>query len=251
MSTVRTEALSLFYGPTQALKGIYFEAHAKSVTALIGPSGCGKSSFLRCLNRMNDRISGAKVSGTVRVAGMDPYSKGVDLLKLRRQVGMLFQKPNPFPTSIFENIALAPRLHFGVKGADLEGIVEEALHKSALWDEVKDVMRKKSALELSGGQQQRLCLARMLAVRPQVLLMDEPCSALDPISTAKIEELILELGRDYTVLVVTHNLQQAHRVSDNTGFFMLGELLEHGKTDDVFENPQNPVTADYVHGVFG
>lgn len=247
----RTEGLNLHYGEVHAVKDVNFQAAPNSVTALIGPSGCGKSSFLRCLNRMNDRIANTKISGSVEVAGMNPYARGADLLKLRRTVGMLFQKPNPFPATIFENIALAPRLHYGIKGEQLANVVEHSLRKAALWDEVKDIMRRKSAFELSGGQQQRLCLARMLAVQPKVILMDEPCSALDPKSTAKIEELILDLGRDYTVLVVTHNLAQAQRVSTKTGFFMLGELLELGDTSQVFERPQHPLTADYVHGTFG
>ncbi len=248
---VQTRKVNLFYGQKQALKSIDFEAPERKVTALIGPSGCGKSSFLRCLNRMNDRIPGARVEGQFDVAGMDPYAKGIDLLKLRRTVGMLFQKPNPFPNSIFDNIALAPRLHYGVSGSELDGIVEESLKKAAIWDEVKDDLRRKSALELSGGQQQRLCLARMLAVEPKILLMDEPCSALDPISSRKIEELITQLAADYTVLIVTHNLQQAHRVSDCTAFFMLGELIELGPTDPMFDDPKASMTQEYLQGRFG
>lgn len=247
---VRAEDVNLYYGTKHALKGVNFAAPSRQVTAMIGPSGCGKSSFLRCLNRMNDRIPGAKVTGKFDVAGMDPYAKNADLMRLRRAVGMLFQKPNPFPSSVFENIALAPSLHYGIKGSTLEGMVEETLKRAALWDEVKDHLRR-SALELSGGQQQRLCLARMLAVEPEILLMDEPCSALDPISTGKIEDLISELSRDYTVLIVTHNLQQAHRVSSQLAFFMLGELVEMGDTEAVFEAAQSEVTRDYLSGRFG
>lgn len=248
---VHTTGLNLYYGAKHALKDVSFFAPERKVTALIGPSGCGKSSFLRCLNRMNDRVPGAHVSGDVRVGGMDPYSRGTDLMKLRREVGMLFQKANPFPSTIFDNVALAVKTHFGVKGAPLDEIVEAALTKAALWHEVKDEYKRKSALQLSGGQQQRLCLARMLAVEPKILLMDEPCSALDPISTAKIEELILELKKDYTVLVVTHNLQQAGRISDYTAFFMLGELIEMGETGPIFVAPENKMTDDYLRGRFG
>lgn len=248
---VQAKHVNLFYGAKQVLKDINFEAQERHVTALIGPSGCGKSSFLRCLNRMNDRIAGAKVEGEFDVAGVDPYAKNVDLLRLRRTVGMLFQKPNPFPTSIFENVALAPRLHYGVRGRQLEEAVEQALRRAAIWDEVKDDLHGKSALELSGGQQQRLCMARMLAVEPKILLMDEPCSALDPISSRKVEELILELAADYTVLIVTHNLQQAHRVSGTTAFFMLGELIECGPTHPMFESPREDLTHDYILGHFG
>lgn len=249
-SAVRAENVNLFYGTHQALRNISFEAPARQVTAMIGPSGCGKSSFLRCLNRMNDRVPGARVTGKFEVAGLDPYAKGTDLMQLRRAVGMLFQKPNPFPSTVFENVALAPSLHYGVKGSTLEGMVEDALKRAAIWDEVKDKL-KKSALELSGGQQQRLCLARMLAVEPEILLMDEPCSALDPISTGKIEDLITELSKDYTVIIVTHNLSQAHRVSQRLAFFMLGELVELGDTDAVFANAQNEMTRDYLSGRFG
>ncbi|HMS54023.1 MAG TPA: phosphate ABC transporter ATP-binding protein PstB [Fimbriimonadaceae bacterium] len=243
--------VDLFYGNNQVLKSVNFEAPEREVTALIGPSGCGKSSFLRCFNRMNDRISGARVSGNITVAGQNPYDPKIDLMALRRDVGMLFQKPNPFPMTIFENVALAPRLHYGLKGSQLEGLVESCLKKAALWDEVKDDMRRKNGLELSGGQQQRLCLARMLAVQPKVILMDEPCSALDPISSEKIEDLILELGQETTILIVTHNLQQAHRVSKHCAFFMLGVLIERGETEKMFSDPQNPLTADYITGRFG
>ncbi|MEQ1821879.1 MAG: phosphate ABC transporter ATP-binding protein PstB [Fimbriimonadaceae bacterium] len=248
---VETKAVELYYGKKQVLRDICFAALEKKVTALIGPSGCGKSSFLRCLNRMNDRIPGFRMNGEIKVNGINPYAKGTDLLKLRREVGMLFQKPNPFASTIYENIALAPRLHYGLKGEKLDEVIEDSLRKAALWHEVKDEYRKKSALELSGGQQQRLCLARMLAVQPQILLMDEPCSALDPIASAKVEELIVELARDYTVLIVTHNLQQAHRVSDVTAFFMLGELIELGPTNPMFEGPDQKMTQDYLQGRFG
>lgn len=245
------EDLNLFYGKKQALKGVSMTIPERQVTALIGPSGCGKSSFLRCLNRMNDRIPGAKVSGSVRIHELDPYVKNVDLMQLRRRVGMVFQRANPFPTTIFDNVAMAPQLQFGIKGKALDEIVETALVKAALWDEVKDDLRRKNGLELSGGQQQRLCIARMLAVEPEVILMDEPCSALDPHSTAKIEELILGLGQNYSVVVVTHNLQQAARISSSTSFFMLGELIESGPTERIFTSPQSKVTDDYVTGRFG
>ncbi len=248
---VETQDVELYYGKKQVLREINFAAPEKKVTALIGPSGCGKSSFLRCLNRMNDRIPGFRMNGEVKVDGINPYTKGTDLLRLRREVGMLFQKPNPFAATIYENIALAPRLHYGLKGSQLDEVIEDSLRKAALWHEVKDEYRKKSALELSGGQQQRLCLARMLAVQPKILLMDEPCSALDPIASAKVEELIVELAREYTVLIVTHNLQQAHRVSDITAFFMLGELIELGPTNPMFEGPDQKMTQDYLQGRFG
>ena len=233
------------------LKGIDFVAHEHRVTALIGPSGCGKTSFLRCLNRMNDRIPTAKFSGNVTVDGLDPYGPKVDLMKLRRTVGMVFQKPNPFPMSIYDNIAMAPRLHFGARGKALDDIVEMALHKSALWDEVKDEYKKASGLSLSGGQQQRLCIARALATNPTVILMDEPCSALDPISTAKIEDLIVELAKSHSVLVVTHNLQQAARISHSTAFFMLGEIIETSDTEQMFEAPRTQMAEEYIRGRFG
>lgn len=248
---VTAKNVNLWYGKKHVLKSVEFVAPRNKITALIGPSGCGKSSFLRCLNRMNDRISEAKITGDFEVAGMNPYARGVDLLKLRREVGMLFQKPNPFPGSIYDNIAMAPKLHYGLKGSDLDDLVEQSLKKAALWEEVKDEYRRQNALELSGGQQQRICLARMLAVQPKVLLMDEPCSALDPISTRKIEELVLELSKDYTVLIVTHNLQQAHRVSDMTAFFMLGEIIELGPTNPMFDAPGHEMTSEYLSGRFG
>jgi len=248
---LHTPDANLYYGDKHVLKNVFFQAEKNKVTALIGPSGCGKSSFLRCFNRMNDRIIGARVEGEFEVDGIDPYAKDVDLMALRRKVGMLFQKPNPFPMSIYENVAMAPRLHFGSRGRELDEIVEHALHKAALWDEVKDDWKKKNGLELSGGQQQRLCLARMLAVEPHIILMDEPCSALDPISTDKIEQLIVDLSSEYTVIIVTHNLQQAHRIADKTAFFMLGVLIEAGDTKQMFENPSNPLTVDYIQGRFG
>lgn len=248
---VTARNVNLHYGKKHVLKNIEFHAPKNKITALIGPSGCGKSSFLRCLNRMNDRIPEARVTGDFNVAGMDPYAKGIDLLRLRREVGMLFQKPNPFPGSIYDNIAMAPKLHYGFRGETVDKLVQESLVKAALWDEVKDDYRKRNALELSGGQQQRLCLARMLAVQPRVLLMDEPCSALDPISTRKIEELVVELSREYSVLIVTHNLQQAHRISDMTAFFMLGEIIELGPTNPMFDSPGHEMTSEYLSGRFG
>lgn len=248
---VTTEGVNVFYGDKQALKNISFDAQEKKVTTLIGPSGCGKSTFLRSLNRMNDRIPAFRLEGKVLVEGEDIYAKGTDLMALRRNVGMVFQKPNPFPMTIFENVALGPKLHYGSKGTELENLVEAALKEAALWDEVKDDLKKKSGLSLSGGQQQRLCIARMLAVRPDVVLMDEPCSALDPISTAKIEELILALREHHSLIVVTHNLQQAERISDFTAFFMFGEIIEHGTSTQVFTSPQQRATQDYVSGQFG
>jgi phosphate transport system ATP-binding protein len=243
--------LNVFYGEKQALHRIQVEVPKNQVTSLIGPSGCGKSTFLRTLNRMNDRIPGFKVQGSIRVLGADPYDRKTDLLSLRRNVGMVFQKPNPFPKTIFENVAIGPRLHYGVRGSDLDEVVESALHEAALWNEVKDELKKKSGLALSGGQQQRLCIARMLAVRPSVILMDEPCSALDPISTAKIEELIVNLAERHTLVVVTHNLQQAERISHRAAFFMFGELVESGDSSQVFNDPAQPSTRDYVSGRFG
>ncbi len=243
--------MHLHYGNKHALKGIDFKAKKNGVTALIGPSGCGKSTFLRCLNRMNDRIPNVKMKGKIDIDGINPYAHKANLMQLRRKVGMVFQRPNPFPMSIYDNIAMAPKMHFGAKGSELDGLVESCLKKAALWDEVKGDIRKTSGLELSGGQQQRLCIARMLAINPSVVLMDEPCSALDPIATAKIEELIVELAKDRTVLVVTHNLQQAARISKDLAFFMLGELIEYGDTEQILETPQKQVTEEYVRGRFG
>ena len=242
--------LCLWYGDTQALKNITMNIKERSITALIGPSGCGKSTFLKTLNRMNDLVSGVRVTGEVRYRGEDIYGKGVDVNELRRRVGMVFQKPNPFPMSIYDNIAYGPRTH-GVKGrARLDDIVERALRDAAIWDEVKDRLRT-SALGLSGGQQQRLCIARALAVEPDVLLMDEPTSALDPISTSRIEELTMELKERYTVVIVTHNMQQAVRISDTTAFFLLGELIECAGTERMFSRPEDKRTEDYITGRFG
>jgi phosphate transport system ATP-binding protein len=248
---MRVKDLSVWYGAKQALKGVSLEVPKDRVTALIGPSGCGKSTLLRCMNRLNDRILDARVEGKVEFHETDIYGKRIDLLALRRKVGMVFQKANPFPMSIYDNVALGPKMHYGVKGKELDSIVEEALRHAALWDEVKDEYRNKNGLALSGGQQQRLCIARMLAVRPEVILMDEPCSALDPISTAKIEELVVELAKDHTMVVVTHNLAQAERISDVTAFFMFGELVEAGPSERVFANPVKKETQDYVTGRFG
>ena len=242
--------LCLWYGDTQALKNITMNIKERSITALIGPSGCGKSTFLKTLNRMNDLVSGVRVTGEVRYRGEDIYGKSVDVNELRRRVGMVFQKPNPFPMSIYDNIAYGPRTH-GVKGlARLDDIVERALRDAAIWDEVKDRLRT-SALGLSGGQQQRLCIARALAVEPDVLLMDEPTSALDPISTSRIEELTMELKERYTVVIVTHNMQQAVRISDTTAFFLLGELIECADTERMFSRPEDKRTEDYITGRFG
>lgn len=244
------ENLCLWYGSHQALKDINIEIPEKSITALIGPSGCGKSTFLKTLDRMNDLIPDVKITGSVLYKGEDIFDSSVDVSELRRQVGMVFQKANPFPMSIYDNIAYGPRTH-GVKNkAKLDEIVEKSLRGAAIWDEVKDRL-KKNALGLSGGQQQRLCIARGVAVKPEVLLLDEPCSALDPISTARIEELIEELKNDYTVVIVTHSMQQAARVSDYTAFLYLGELIETGPTTDIFTRPQKKATEDYITGRFG
>ena len=242
--------LCLWYGQIQALHDISLDIPEKSITALIGPSGCGKSTFLKTLNRMNDLIPGVKITGEVRYRGEDIYAPDQDVNELRREVGMVFQKPNPFPMSIYDNVAYGPRTH-GVKGrARLDEIVERSLRAAAIWDEVKDRL-KKNALGLSGGQQQRLCIARALAVEPQVLLMDEPTSALDPISTSRVEELAMELKRDYTIVMVTHNMQQALRISDRTAFFLLGELVEAGATEQIFSPPRDRRTEDYITGRFG
>lgn len=248
---IQVRDLHARYGAKEALHGVSIEIPTHRVTSLIGPSGCGKSTFLRTLNRMNDRIDGFSFTGDVMVAGENVYGRKVDLLSLRRKIGMVFQKPNPFPMTIFENVAVGPKTHYGIKGSELEDVVVEALKASALWGEVQDDFKKKSGLSLSGGQQQRLCIARMLAVDPEVILMDEPCSALDPVSTAKIEELVLELKRDHTVVVVTHNLQQAERISDYTAFFMFGEIVEHGTSSKLFSDADRSETRDYVTGRFG
>ena len=244
------ENLCLWYGGHQALKDINIEIPEKSITALIGPSGCGKSTFLKTLDRMNDLLPDVKITGSVLYKGEDIFDASVDVSELRRQVGMVFQKPNPFPMSIYDNIAYGPRTH-GVKNkAKLDEIVEKSLRGAAIWDEVKDRL-KKNALGLSGGQQQRLCIARALAVEPEVLLMDEPTSALDPISPSKIEELAMELKEKYTIVIVTHNMQQAVRISDHTAFFLLGELVEYGETEKLFSQPQDKRTEDYITGRFG
>ena len=242
--------LDLYYGKNHALKDISIDIFKNSVTALIGPSGCGKSTFLKSINRMNDLVENVSITGDVIVDGVNIYQKGCDVTRLRKNVGMVFQQPNPFPRSIYDNVAYGPRVH-GIKSkSELDCIVEESLKDAAIWDEVKDRL-KKSALGLSGGQQQRLCIARALAVQPQVLLMDEPTSALDPISTSKIEELMQQLKKKYTVVVVTHNMQQALRVSDYTAFFLVGNLIEYNKTDLIFSSPQHKRTDDYINGRFG
>lgn len=242
--------LDFFYGKHQVLQGIDVALPERCITALIGPSGCGKSTFLRTLNRMNDLIDGARMTGSVRIDGEDIYARGVDLNDLRKRVGMVFQKPNPFPMSIFDNVAYGPRIHGERNRRNLGEIVERTLRQAALWDEVKDKLRQ-PAWALSGGQQQRLCIARVLAVEPDVLLMDEPASALDPNSTYRIEELLRDLKDRYTIVIVTHNLQQAARVSDNTVFFLRGELKEWGPTERMFTNPEHAETEDYIRGRFG
>ena len=250
MSIITAKDLCLWYGTTQALKNINIEIPERSITALIGPSGCGKSTFLKTLNRMNDLIPTVHIEGTVTYGGQDIFAPSVDVNDLRKEIGMVFQKPNPFPMSIYDNVAYGPRTH-GIKNKiQLDDIVEEALRGAAIWDEVKDRL-KKSALGLSGGQQQRLCIARALAVKPKVLLMDEPTSALDPISTSKIEDLTQQLKKDYTIIMVTHNMQQAVRISDNTAFFLLGELIEFNDTEKMFSQPTDKRTEDYITGRFG
>ena len=247
---IESRALNLYYGDNHALKDISIQIPANKITALIGPSGCGKSTFLKTLNRMNDLVPGVRIDGEVFYNGENIYGKDVDVTRLRRQIGMVFQKANPFPMSIYDNIAYGPRTH-GVKNrAKLDDIVERSLRDAAIWDEVKDRL-KKSALGLSGGQQQRLCIARALAVKPEVLLMDEPTSALDPGSTMKVEELMSELKKNYTVVIVTHNMQQAARISDRTAFFLLGELVECGPTSEIFSTPKDKRTEDYISGRFG
>jgi phosphate transport system ATP-binding protein len=247
---IRVERLDLFYGAFQALRNINLEVRAHQITAFIGPSGCGKSTFLRALNRMNEIIEGARTQGRVLLDGEDIYAPDVDVVALRRQVGMVFQRPNPFPMTIFDNVAFGPRIHGLARGAELEALVEDSLARAALWGEVKDKLRQ-SAFSLSGGQQQRLCIARVLAVAPEVLLMDEPASALDPVSTLRIEELMHELKRNYTIVIVTHNMQQAARVSQETGFFLHGELIEFGPSAKMFTQPDDKRTEDYVTGRFG
>ena len=247
---ITVKDLCLWYGNAQALKNVNISISEKSITALIGPSGCGKSTFLKTLDRMNDLIPGVKITGQVEYGGKDIFAPSVDVSELRRRIGMVFQKPNPFPMSIYDNVAYGPRTHGITARAELDDIVERSLRDAAIWDEVKDRL-KKSALGLSGGQQQRLCIARALAVEPEVLLMDEPTSALDPISTSKIEELALQLKEKYTIIIVTHNMQQAARISDYTAFFLLGELSEFGKTEELFAQPKDKRTEDYITGRFG
>ena len=250
MSKISVKDLDLYYGDFKALKNINIEIEPNEITAFIGPSGCGKSTLLRCLNRMNDLIEGCRIEGNVLLDGTDIYGKNVDVNLLRKKVGMVFQKPNPFPMSIYDNIAYGPRTH-GIKNkAQLDEIVETSLKNAAIWDECKDCL-KSSALGMSGGQQQRLCIARALACQPEVILMDEPTSALDPISTSKIEELVLELKKKYTVVIVTHNMQQAVRISDKTAFFLLGDLVEYGQTDQIFSVPKDKRTENYITGRFG
>lgn len=247
---ITVKDLCLWYGNTQALKNIEIGIKENAITALIGPSGCGKSTFLKTLNRMNDLVPDVKITGKVEYDGKDIFAPGVDVNELRRDIGMVFQKPNPFPMSVYDNIAYGPRIH-GIKNkAKLDEIVEESLMDAAIWDELKD-RQKKSALGLSGGQQQRLCIARALAVSPRVLLMDEPTSALDPISTSKIEDLAMELKKKYTIVMVTHNMQQAARISDQTAFFLLGNLIEYNDTEKLFANPNDKRTEDYITGRFG
>jgi phosphate transport system ATP-binding protein len=250
-----TERLNLYYGGFQALRDINLKIPERAITSIIGPSGCGKSSFLRIFNRMNDLIKDARIEGKIQLDGINIYEKDIDVVELRKRVGMVFQKPNPFPMSVFENIAFGPKRH-GIKNRiELEEIVENSLNQAALWDEVKDKM-KQSALALSGGQQQRLCIARVLAVEPEVILMDEPCSALDPIATLRIEDLMRNLAKDYTIIIVTHNMQQAARVSDMAAFLMMeddraGVLVEYGNTSEIFTNPKDKRTEDYITGRFG
>ncbi len=248
--------VDIYYGPRRAVRGVNLTIRANSITAFIGPSGCGKSTVLRCFDRMNDLIPSARVTGTVTLDDQDIYASGVQAVEVRRRVGLVFQRPNPFPMSIYENIAYGPRRHGVTNKATIDEIVERSLHRSALWDEVKDDYRKKSALSLSGGQQQRMCIARTLATDPEVILMDEPCSALDPIATLKIEDLMAELRQSYTIVIVTHNMQQASRISNQTAFFTLGEdragyLEEMDDTATIFTNPKQQLTEDYVSGRFG
>ena len=254
-SKLNTEGVNLYYGTFQALRNISLKIPERAITAVIGPSGCGKSSFLRLFNRMNDLIPGARVEGRIELDGINIYDKSIDVVELRKRVGMVFQKPNPFPMSVFENVAFGPRRHGENNGGELEGIVERSLRRVALWDEVKDKLGQ-SALALSGGQQQRLCIARVLAVEPEVILMDEPCSALDPVATLKIEDLMRSLAENYTIVIVTHNMQQAARVSDMAAFLMMeddraGILAEYGPTAQLFTNPKDKRTEDYITGRFG
>lgn len=249
MDKLTISNMELYYGDFKALKGINLNIQANEITAFIGPSGCGKSTLLKSLNRMNDLVEGCRITGSILLDGEDIYGD-VDINLLRKRVGMVFQKPNPFPMSVYDNIAYGPRTHGIHSKAQLDDIVEKSLRDAAIWDELKDRL-KKSALGLSGGQQQRLCIARALAVQPEVLLMDEPTSALDPISTSKIEDLAVELKKDYTIVMVTHNMQQAARISDKTAFFLLGEVIEFGETEQIFSMPKNKKTEDYITGRFG
>ena len=248
--TIATKNLKLYYGESLALKSVSLNVEKNTVVALIGPSGCGKSTFLKTLNRMNDLVESVRIEGEVKLDGVNIYQPNTDVVELRKRVGMVFQRPNPFPMSIYDNIAYGPRIHGMNNKKVLDELVERSLRGAALWDEVKDRLNA-SAMGMSGGQQQRLCIARLLAVEPEVLLMDEPCSALDPISTMKIEELVTELKEKYTIVMVTHNMQQAARVSDYTAFFLSGELIEHDKTDVIFTRPSNQKTEDYITGRFG
>lgn len=250
MNKIEIESLNLFYGDFQALSDIRMSVREKMITSLIGSSGCGKSTLLRCINRMNDLIEDVRIQGTVQIDGEDIYQMKSGLTQLRKKVGMVFQRPNPFPLSVYENVAFGPRVHHMAKGDSLEETVSESLRAVHLWDELKDRLHK-SALDLSLEQKQRLCIARLIAVRSQVLLMDEPCSALDPLATLKIEELMQLLKKDYTIVIVTHNMQQAARVSEETGFMLLGELIEFGRTPDIFTRPKDERTEDYITGRFG
>jgi phosphate transport system ATP-binding protein len=249
---IEVRDLNAWFGKAQVLQDVNITASADAVTAVIGPSGCGKSTFIRCLNRMHETIPGARMSGSIQVGDTDIYKSGQDAVDVRRRIGMVFQKPNPFPTmSIYDNVSAGLRLNGYRNRQMLDQVVEHSLRMAALWDEVKDVLKKKSGASLSGGQQQRLCIARALAVQPELLLMDEPCSALDPISTGKIEELIFQLKTEYTVVIVTHNMQQAARVADYTGFFLMGKLIEYDKTEKIFTTPSDKRTEDYITGRFG
>ena len=248
-SKVSVKDLSLYYGDFKALKNINMEIQENEITAFIGPSGCGKSTFLKTVNRMNDLVDGVRIEGNITLDGVDIY-KDIDVIDLRRRVGMVFQQPNPFPMTIYDNVAYGPRIHGVKKKSQLDDIVERSLRQAAIWDEVKDRL-KKNALGVSGGQQQRICIARALAVEPEVLLMDEPTSALDPISTMKIEDLALELKKNYTIIIVTHNMQQASRISDKTAFFLTGEVVEYGPTLQIFNNPVEKKTEEYITGRFG
>lgn len=250
MEKIKIENMDLFYGNFHALKNINLDIEANKITAFIGPSGCGKSTLLKSLNRMNDMVEGCRITGKIILDGEEIFNRKMDVNQLRKKVGMVFQKPNPFPMSIYDNIAYGPRTHGIKKKSELDEIVEQSLRNAAIWEEMKDNL-KKSALALSGGQQQRLCIARALAVQPDVLLMDEPTSALDPISTSKIEDCVMQLKEKYTIVVVTHNMQQAVRISDKTVFFLLGEIIESGNTEQIFSMPKNQKTEDYITGRFG